>query len=95
MPSWPPSPSVARWPDDQCPLGKWIHGPGGSRWGSKPSFVELTQMHAEFHQCAGDVARKINAGQYSDAERLIGAGSRFSLASTEVATLLTRPKRGM
>ena len=19
--------------DDQCPLGKWIHGPGGAQWG--------------------------------------------------------------
>jgi methyl-accepting chemotaxis protein len=80
--------------DDQCPLGKWIHGPGGSRWGSKPVFVELTNRHAAFHQAAGEAARKINAGQLQDAERLIGSGSLFAQVSTEVATLLTRAKRG-
>jgi len=49
--------------------------------------------HAEFHQTAGAVARKINAGQYSDAERLIGSGSDFARVSTEVTTILTRAKR--
>ena len=79
--------------DDQCPLGKWVHGPGGQRWSSKPVFVELVARHAEFHQAAGAVARKINAGQYSDADRLIGSGSDFARISTEVSTILTRAKR--
>jgi len=81
--------------DDQCPLGRWIHGPGGQLWGSKPRFVELTQRHADFHKAAGEVAHKINAAQFTDAERLIGSGSRFAQASTEVATLLTMAKRGL
>jgi len=81
--------------DDQCPLGKWLHGPGGSRWGSTPGFAELTSRHADFHQVAGAVARTINAGQFTDAERLIGSGSRFAQVSAEVATLLTRAKRGL
>ena len=79
--------------DDQCPLGKWVHGPGGERWSNKPVFVDLMTRHAEFHQTAGAVARKINAGQYSDAERLIGSGSDFARVSTEVTTILTRAKR--
>ena len=29
--------------DDQCPLGKWIHGEGGKKWSHKPRFVELTR----------------------------------------------------
>ncbi|MBI5719587.1 MAG: CZB domain-containing protein [Burkholderiales bacterium] len=81
--------------DDQCPLGKWMHGPGGSRWGARPGFGELMSRHAEFHQAAGDVARQINAGQFTDAERLIDSGSKFARASTEVATLLTKAKRGL
>jgi methyl-accepting chemotaxis protein len=81
--------------DDQCPLGKWIHGDGGAQWGPKPSFVALLQKHAEFHQAAGSVARKINARQFADAERLIGSGSPFARTSTEVAALLTRAKRGL
>lgn len=81
--------------DDQCPLGKWIHGPGGARWSRRPLFVDLLSKHAEFHQTAGGVAKKINAGQYSDAERLIGSGSQFAQISTEVATILTSAKRGL
>jgi len=81
--------------DDQCPLGKWIHGPGGARWESRPTFAKLLERHAEFHRTAGGVARSINAGQYSDAERLIGSGSQFARLSTEVATILTKAKRGL
>jgi methyl-accepting chemotaxis protein len=81
--------------DDKCPLGQWIHGAGGQRWGSKPGFVELMEKHAEFHQTAGDVARKINGGHKAEAERLIGSGSRFAQVSTEVSTLLARAKRGL
>lgn len=81
--------------DDQCPLGQWIHGPGGAQWGKRPTFVELMSKHAEFHQEAGSVAKHINGGKYEHAERLIGSGSRFAQVSTEVATLLTRAKRGL
>ncbi|WP_150105454.1 methyl-accepting chemotaxis protein [Leptothrix cholodnii] len=81
--------------DDQCPLGQWIHGPGGTQWGTRPTFVALLQKHAEFHQTAGGLARQINAGHYAQAEQLIGAGSPFAQVSTEVATILTRAKRGL
>ena len=81
--------------DDQCPLGKWLHGAGGQRWGSKPGFVNLLDKHAQFHQVAGNVARQINAGSMAEAERLIGSGSQFAQVSTEVCTLLTRAKRGL
>jgi methyl-accepting chemotaxis protein len=81
--------------DDQCPLGKWIHGPGATQWGHRPAFVDLLGKHAEFHQTAGAVASKINAGQFSEAERLIGSGSQFAQVSTEVTTILTKAKRGL
>jgi methyl-accepting chemotaxis protein len=81
--------------DDQCPLGKWIHGAGGTQWGHRPTFVALLDKHAEFHQTAGGVARKINAGHFAEAERLIGSGSQFAQVSTEVATILTKAKRGL
>ena len=79
--------------DDQCPLGKWLHGAGAQRWSQKPLFTQLLDKHADFHQSAGSVARKINAGQYADAESLIGAGSHFSSVSLEVTTLLSTAKR--
>ncbi len=81
--------------DDQCPLGRWLHGEGGKRWGGRPTFVALVDKHAQFHQTAGGVARSINGGQYEQAERLIGGGSAFARISTEVSTLLTQAKRGL
>jgi methyl-accepting chemotaxis protein len=81
--------------DDQCPLGRWLHGDGQRRWGARPTFVALLDKHAQFHEAAGDVARRINGGQYEQAERLIGAGSVFASRSTEVSTLLTQAKRGL
>ena len=55
--------------------------------------TELLAKHADFHQSAGSVARKINAGQYADAENLIGSGSHFADISLEVTTLLSTAKR--
>ncbi|MBL8302776.1 MAG: CZB domain-containing protein, partial [Ideonella sp.] len=81
--------------DDQCALGRWLHGQGRTRWGDRPSFVALLDTHAAFHQTAGAVARQINAGHYAQAETLIGAGSAFAKVSTEVAALLTRARRGL
>ena len=80
--------------DDQCPLGRWIHGPGGARWGARPVFVELRDKHAVFHQTAGQVAQVINAGRYAEAGRMIESGSAFGDASIEVSTVLTQVKRG-
>ncbi|MCK6426988.1 MAG: methyl-accepting chemotaxis protein [Burkholderiaceae bacterium] len=79
--------------DDRCPLGRWLHGPGGARWGSRPLFGALLDTHAQFHRTAGEAAAAINARRYDDAERQIGAGSRFAQVSTEVVTLLTRARR--
>ncbi len=81
--------------DDRCPLGQWLHGDGGRRWGTQPGFVALLDKHAEFHVAAGAVARQVNDGAYADAERLIGSGSAFARISSEVATLLARAKRGL
>ncbi len=81
--------------DDACPLGQWIHGPGGQVHGRRKLFTELLAKHAEFHQTAGAVARTINAGRLDDAERLIGSGSDFARVSNEVCTLLVNAKRGL
>jgi methyl-accepting chemotaxis protein len=81
--------------DDRCALGQWLHGSGGARWGTRPAFTQLLKKHAEFHQAAGEVARRINAGAYADADRLLGSGSRFAQVSIEVTTILTKAKRGL
>jgi hypothetical protein len=34
--------------DNQCDLGKWIHGPA-TAYASRPCYVALKGAHAEFH----------------------------------------------
>ena len=79
--------------DDACTLGRWLHGAGGQRWGSRPLFTELIERHAQFHQIAGDVARRAQHGRTVDPEPLIGPGSAFSQVSNDVVSLLARAKR--
>jgi methyl-accepting chemotaxis protein len=74
--------TIAR--DDCCELGKWLHGTGLSRYGSKPYFVSLVDAHREFHQEAGKVARTINQGAYADAEKQLASDTGFSRASNKV-----------
>ena len=80
--------------DDACVLGQWIYGRDGQRMSSAPGFVTLLEQHQAFHRAAGEVARRINAGQMGDAQRLLGSGSEFASASNGVALALTRLKRG-
>ncbi len=81
--------------DDRCPLGQWLHGPGGARWGTRPAFTSLLDEHAEFHRAAGEVAATINRGAYDAAERLLGSGSRFAEASNRTVTAILRAKRDL
>ena len=70
--------------DDCCALGKWIHGPGGQRWGREPLFTELLGHHKAFHAEAGKVADLINAGQVAQAEKHMGPGTAFVQAGHNV-----------
>ncbi|RVT52881.1 chemotaxis protein [Rubrivivax albus] len=80
--------------DHQCPLGRWLHGPGGARWGSSPGFTTLLDAHAGFHRAAGQMAENINRSAYDQANHLLGSGSKFAQASNETVTAILRAKRG-
>jgi hypothetical protein len=57
--------------DDQCDLGRWIHSAGSKEHGTLPEFAGLKESHAEFHVCAGQVARKVIAGDKDAAKKLL------------------------
>ncbi len=78
--------------DDQCPLGKWLHGSGQGKFGGKPSFVELVEAHREFHDEAGKVARSINSGAGAEAEKMLESDTAFSRASQKVTRLIVQVK---
>lgn len=79
--------------DKNCDLGRWLHGDGRGQCGRAPSFGACVEAHAAFHREAGAVATRINAKDYGRAEQMLGAGSTFADASTNVAVILRRLKR--
>jgi hypothetical protein len=78
--------------DDCCEMGKWLHGTGGSKYGGKPTFVDLIAGHKTFHIEAGKVARAVNQGG-ANVERMLDSGTPFSSASNEVGRLIVQLKR--
>lgn len=70
--------------DDQCDLGKWIHGAGGGQFTGDPQFVELRRKHAYFHVCAGRVLSLAQAGQKDRAMVEMASMGEFSRVSRAV-----------
>jgi hypothetical protein len=77
---------VAR--DDQCPLGKWIHGAGGENFNSYTRFKQLCVDHATFHVCAARVLATAQAGEIPQAKLALKSGSDYAAASMMVTSQL-------
>lgn len=75
--------------DNQCDLGKWLHGEGGI-YNKHPEFNELVLSHAHFHKCAGDVIKKADNGESVSEEVILGGKSSYSEASTKVTILIKK-----
>ena len=77
--------------DNQCDLGKWIHGEG-SKHAGLPSYKALLAEHAHFHKCAAEVVAKANAGNKAAAEALLGTDGSFSHASNATIKAILKMK---
>lgn len=75
--------------DDQCALGKWIHGPGGTRYDSLPVFQSLRETHAGFHQCAAQVIQSVDEGDTDKAGEILSRGC-YAKYSNKVKAELAR-----
>lgn len=75
--------------DDQCQLGRWIHGPGGERYAEIDVFDDMKRAHAEFHRCAGTVLAETQAGRRKEALALLVRGD-YVRASERVKMLLAK-----
>ena len=73
--------------DDQCDLGKWLHGEG-AKFASHAAFKQLVAEHAQFHQAAGDIIRRADGGQKVAEEVALGGKSSFSTTSQQVVRLI-------
>ncbi|NOU23141.1 MAG: CZB domain-containing protein [Methyloglobulus sp.] len=82
--------------DDQCLLGKWIHGDGGKQFGVLNEFIELQKNHANFHKCAGHVLELAQAGKKSEADQNLSVGP-YAQVSLQVvmnlAAMYTKVKK--
>ena len=74
--------------DNNCELGKWLHGEARALHGECKAHARCLQLHATFHVEAGKIAAVVNAGRKDDAERMMAAGSPFSEATKAVAVTL-------
>ena len=75
--------------DDQCLLGKWIHGEAKHKYGHLDLFSELIEVHAQFHLHAGAVIEEARAGRREQAMALLQSGA-FPRCSAKVKHLLAK-----
>ncbi len=69
--------------DNLCALGKWIYGDGETHK-ANPHYGDLLTKHAHFHQCAGDVVKKVETNDKAGAKSLLAG--EFSTSAKETVT---------
>lgn len=78
--------------DGLCELGKWIYSLGAV-YQDRAAFRNLKSKHAEFHQCAGEVVRKVNAGDVEGALSMVSKGGEFIRVSTDTINAIMALKK--
>lgn len=73
--------------DDQCVLGKWIHGPALKHFHDDEGFHKLRSDHANFHFIAGSVVKKVQENDRAGSEALFRG--EYARTSREVIQDLT------
>lgn len=57
---------------DLCDFGKWLGDPQIVHdHGESVQYRVINRLHREFHQCAGEIIHKIEAGFLSDAQAMV------------------------
>ena len=73
--------------DDQCVLGKWIHGPALNYFHNDDGFHKLRSDHANFHFVAGSIVKKVQENDLAGSDALLK--SEYARASRDVIQDLT------
>ena len=73
--------------DDQCVLGKWIHGPALKHFHGDDGFHKLRSDHANFHFVAGNVVKKVQDKDLAGSDALLK--NEYARASRDVVQDLT------
>jgi hypothetical protein len=74
--------------DDKCLLGQWIYGDGQQLSGDA-EFLTLKDVHAQFHQCAGEIVTCTIQGDKRGASSRLGGefGALTSRTITQIKKL--------
>lgn len=75
-----------------CELGAWIVAER-ERLSRYAAYAELVTAHAEFHRCAGDVARLVGLGETEAAQALLADTGAFTVASARTVAALRALER--
>lgn len=73
--------------DDQCALGKWIHGPAANHFHGDQGFSVLRSDHAQFHFVASNVVHKVQQNEHASAMEIFNG--EYMHASRKVIHALT------
>jgi hypothetical protein len=73
--------------DDQCSLGKWIHGSAMNHFHAFEPFHQLRADHAQFHYVAANVVKNVQAGDKAAAEEMFNR--EYQQVSHKVVMALT------
>jgi hypothetical protein len=68
--------------DDQCVLGKWIHGPALKHFHDDDDFHKLRSDHANFHFVAGTIVKKVQDNDRAGSDALLK--NEYARASRDV-----------
>ena len=75
--------------DNQCPLGEWIYAEG-QKYQHLDEYVELKELHTEFHRRAAELMGIAESGDKMGASRKLQFGSVFWTLSNKLVDVLHR-----
>jgi hypothetical protein len=73
--------------DNACELGRWLYGEG-RKYATDPSYPELKEAHARFHQVAAEVLIAAERGDKRAAEARLESPDYSKSSSAVVAAIM-------
>ena len=74
---------------EACKLGRWL-GEEARRMLSPEDHAKACELHAHFHQVAGDIVHNIKQKDFMAARQALASGGAFDQASHEMCAFLHR-----
>jgi methyl-accepting chemotaxis protein len=79
--------------DNCCELGEWLYGEGKSNYSNLKSYLEVLNIHAEFHLEAKKIAFATREKSQLEVAAMMKDGSVFSVLVLQIAQSIDHLKR--